>query len=140
MDYKTRACKILEANGNRITQPRREVISILDESQFPLSPYDIAKIGTDKGVHLDTVTVYRIIETLETLGLVHRVLESGKFLKCGHIGLSNTPCHHFVVCKDCGKTVELDSHPTISNVMLPAGFNLIGHRLEFIGQCQECIS
>jgi Fe2+ or Zn2+ uptake regulation protein len=131
------ALEVLRRNQFRITEPRKAVVAILDEAPLPLSPYDISKHAQKR--RLDTVTVYRVLETLETLGLVHRILSSGKFRKCEKNEMETLKtCHHLVVCEKCGAISELAEHPHIQNVIPPKGFVITGHHLEFLGLCQGC--
>ncbi len=142
------AIEVLRQHNYRITEPRRSTVDILAKSSLPLSPYDISKIAENNGSHLDTVTVYRVLETLQELGLVHKLLGSGKFRPCelshqhhhehSDHGHSKQSCHHLVICEGCGDIRELTSHPQITDVVPPSGFKITGHRLEFFGLCERC--
>jgi len=138
--YPDHALAILRKNGLRITVPRETVIQILDEAKTPLSPYDIVDRvpGTLK---MDTVTVYRIFDCLEQNGLIHRVLNSGKFIKCqiphNASHSESNCCHHLAVCDTCGTIREIHCHVPLQVDDLP-DMAITGHRLEFIGRCKNC--
>ncbi len=39
-----RAIQVLRASGYKVTQPRKQVLRVLEEAQEPVSPYDIQDI------------------------------------------------------------------------------------------------
>lgn len=63
----------LQADGSRITAPRRAVVETLIESEYVLNPLEIYAQAKEKYPRLGLVTVYRTLEKLENLGLVERV-------------------------------------------------------------------
>ncbi|MGB2911160.1 MAG: transcriptional repressor, partial [Anaerolineales bacterium] len=63
----------LQANGYRLTAPRRVVVETLASSQRILSPLDVYESAWVRYPGLGLVTVYRTIEKLEELGLLQRV-------------------------------------------------------------------
>lgn len=140
MQYPEHAIATLKKNGFRITTPRSAVIQLLDSFTTPLSPYDVVD-QLKSTIKIDSVTVYRIFECLEQNGLIHRVLNTGKFVKC-QISRDATHsehqcCHHLVVCEKCGLTREIHCHLPIDVADLP-DMKIIGHRLELIGRCTQC--
>ncbi len=140
MSYTDHAIATLKRNGFRITAPRETVIQLLDTSTHPLSPYDAVDALKEK-TKVDTVTVYRIFECLEKNGLIHRILNSGKYIKCSIPHNANHSeencCHHLAICELCGATREIHCHLPIVVPNLP-DMTIIGHRLEFIGRCITC--
>ena len=143
LTYPQHAIETLRKNGFRITITREKVIQTLDQSNVPLSPYDVVdQIAKDAG-KIDTVTVYRIFDCLEKTGLIHRILNSGKFIKCSipHDAdhSESDCCHHLAICDQCGATREIHCHVPIEVEDLP-DMTIIGHRLEFIGRCRECLA
>ena len=59
--------------GERMTAQRRRVLALLLESGEPVKAYDlIARFGED-GQAAKPPTVYRALEFLERLGMVHRI-------------------------------------------------------------------
>lgn len=139
--YIQHSLNTLKQNGLRITQPRKHVLHILDTASEPLSPYDIADIATKSGIPTDVVTVYRIFECLEKNGLIHRVLSSGKFVKCTVAPHTHHHqdhcCHHLAICDTCGTIREIHCHPKLTLPEIP-DMTIIGHRLELIGRCRTC--
>ncbi|PIR53045.1 hypothetical protein COU76_03255 [Candidatus Peregrinibacteria bacterium CG10_big_fil_rev_8_21_14_0_10_49_10] len=130
---------LLKQHGLRDTQSRRLVLHALVKGNKPLSQKEVYETikRTDGSINL--VTVYRILEKLEELGMVHRHLSSGGFVLCsleGHAG------HHvFLSCQDCGK-VEECADPELcrheDRIARSAGFIPKTHLSELLGLCSSC--
>src|SRR5512136_2061256 len=99
-----RGIRILRSNGYKVTQPRKEVLAVLDAVQQPVSPYEIQKILEKKGKHLNHVTIYRILDLFCGINLAHKVLLLNGFVKCS-LG-KKEGCHRFMVCRECGALRE----------------------------------
>ena len=141
--YIDQAIEKLQKNRFRITLPRRRLIAFLDHISIPVSAYDIVDHLKQLGEKMDVVTVYRILDCLEKNGLVHRLLLSGKFIKCHAKPCCDSEhdhqdCHHLVICTECGKTEEVHCAEDTMIVPKTSGFLIKGHRLEFFGICPSC--
>jgi len=139
--YIPHAIETLRKNGFRITTPRQQVLQVLNEATHPISPYDVVDLMAKKNKKTDAITVYRIFDCLEKNGLIHRILSSGKFIKCSidtHAQhRNNNCCHHLAICDGCGTTREIHCHDPIHIPHIP-DMIIIGHRLELIGRCTLC--
>lgn len=129
----------LRERGCRITRGRRLVLDALGRSERPVSPYSIHDALSREGENVDTVSIYRTLETLEGAGLVHRVAFSGGYLPCR---LEDHPgCHHHLICRECGRVEEVDC-PGMSSVEAGAAadsqFVIERHLVEFVGLCPTC--
>jgi Fe2+ or Zn2+ uptake regulation protein len=137
--YAEAAVSRLRERGLRITRGRRRILDALAATQRPLSPYAIHGLLTDRGEPVDTVSIYRTLETLEENGLVHRLAFSGGYLPCR---LEDHPgCHHHLVCRACGTVEEVDC-PGMAAVERGAAaasrFRIERHLVEFVGLCPAC--
>jgi Fur family zinc uptake transcriptional regulator len=141
LTYIPHAIETLRANGFRITTPRQQVLQVLNDAMHPISPYDVVDLMAQKSQKTEAITVYRIFDCLEKNGLIHRILSSGKFVKCSiapHTAHHQSNCcHHIAICDGCGTTREIHCHdpihiPPISDMIIT------GHRLELIGRCTLC--
>lgn len=133
------AIRTLQAQGYKATKPRRLVLQILEESERPLSPYDIQAILCRRGKHLNHVTIYRILDLLCRLNLAHKVLSSGGFVKCSLDAAAG--CHRFMVCQQCGAIQEFADEALCQNENKFArslGFHTEHHLSEFSGLCSHC--
>jgi len=85
-------------------------------------------------------SVYRALETLTELGLVHR-------LELGSGGAHYEPAaptgdhHHHLVCGDCGKVEAFSDtglEHAIAGVSRMAAFEVAGHDVVLRGRCDDC--
>jgi Fe2+ or Zn2+ uptake regulation protein len=138
-NYAAFAVRRLREQGYRITRSRRLVLDALARAERPLSPYALHDELARNGKPVDTVSIYRIFETLESAGLAHRVAFSGGYLPCR---LEDHPgCHHHLICRVCGLVQEVDC-PGFAAVEREAAagsrFRIERHLVEFVGLCPGC--
>ena len=133
------AIRVLRAEGYRITVPRRLVLEALAARQEPASPYELQKALKEHGDHLDHVTIYRIVELLERLNLIHKVLSTGGYVRCT---LENSSgCHRYLVCRQCGALQEFADESLCrkeNEIAAKMGFQADHHIEEFHGLCADC--
>lgn len=79
-EFEAHALKELKRLGLRITSPRVQVIRALVHSKKSLNAYEVHEIIHEQGGKVDLVSVYRILATLEEVGLIHHIgLVNGYF-------------------------------------------------------------
>ncbi len=131
--------RILQSQGYKATRPRKLVLEILEEIEKPLSPYDIQEILRARGKHLNHVTIYRILDLLCSLNLAHKVLSSGKYVRCSLDTMGG--CHRFMVCQYCGVIREFADKELCqeeNEFARSFGFHTEHHFSEFSGLCSRC--
>jgi Fe2+ or Zn2+ uptake regulation protein len=137
--YAELALERLRERGFRITKGRRLVVAELAQMDRPLSPYAIHDRLTERGEAVDTVSIYRTLDTLEQNGLAHRVSFLGGYLACRleH----DAGCHHHLICRACQTVAEVHC-PGMAAVEQGAAadshFRIEQHLVEFVGLCPEC--
>lgn len=145
--YVAQAVELLKSKGFRVTQPRRFVLELLEQSPQALSAYEIKDRIVEAGNTIDTVSVYRILECLEENDLIHRILSTGKVKKCqleheDHCTRHQEDhCHHLLICTGCGDVSEIHCpgiHDVIKTVEKNSKFKIHHHSLEFSGLCKHC--
>lgn len=127
--------KAFTARRWRVTLGVREVIRVLNEQEYFLSAHDIEKILEQS---LDVTTIYRILEKLQEVRLVHEF--QGKWRICSDCN-NQTESHHFLICEGCGNAEEifLDYHDAISDQLArEKQFLLKKVHLGFLGTCRHC--
>jgi len=133
--------RILQAQGYKATKPRKLVLEVLEDTEKPLSPYDIQSILHAKGKYLNHVTIYRILDLLCSLNLAHKMLSSGGFVKCSLDAVEG--CHRFMVCQQCGNIQEFADEGLCqgeNEFARNLGFHTEYHLSEFSGLCSQCYS
>ena len=131
--------QILQAQGYKVTNPRRQVLEVLEKAEKPISPYDIQRLLKEKGKYLNHVTIYRILDLFCSLNLAHKVLSSGGFVKCS-LG-DKKGCHRFVVCRRCGAIQEFADKELCrgeDKFAQNLGFHTEYHLSESSGLCANC--
>jgi len=95
---------------------------------------------TDRGQNVGLSTVYRTLQSLADADEVDALMaDDGETLyrRCsrGH--------HHHLVCRSCGRTVEVEG-PTVERwadrVAEENGFADVSHTMEIFGTCTSCRS
>lgn len=128
---------LIREHGLRSTPARVRLLRVLTSERFPIR---IKDLKMQIGAAVDTVTVYRNVETFVRAGLVER-LDFGEDVasyEFRHPGED----HHHVTCILCKKRANVSA--CVPNIVARAmreakGFASIDrHSLEFFGTCVEC--
>lgn len=130
----------IRASGKRMTRTRRAVLSVLERSQYPLSPTELYAQLKKHKVAIDLVTVYRNLVTLKELGLVTQ-LELHQEGQVRYEMREGRQHHHHIRCKSCGRIVDLLLCPLkkLTAVIEKETRFVVGdHSLEFSGWCPRC--
>lgn len=95
---------ILRNSGLRITPQRIAMLEELEFSTVGLSIKELYKILKQKKIKIDEASVYRTIEALRDLDLVHSLPES-KYKLCSHVSCDQN-FHLSLICKICSEVLE----------------------------------
>ncbi len=121
--------------GFRTGAARRKVIELLDGESCALTALEIDRRLPSVG----RASVYRTLEQLERLQLVHRVdvgIDSVAFERNdpgGH--------HHHMVCERCGKLIPFSDSAlerAIEGIGERADFEITAHDVLLRGRCPSC--
>jgi Fur family transcriptional regulator, ferric uptake regulator len=142
-NYSRYAIGALKKAGYKITQQRQTIIKLLAKTDKALSPYDMREALKKQKYEADVVTIYRILETLEKLSLVHKVLAVNGYIRCNteKPDDKNPKCHHYLLCKKCHKIEEVEGEDISKleqKIENEKKFHINSHYLEFIGICDNC--
>ncbi|WP_410809721.1 Fur family transcriptional regulator [Micromonospora sp. 067-2] len=126
-------------NVTRNTRQRGEVLALLREVEGFHSAQHLHQMLMDRKAGVGLTTVYRTLQLLVEAGEVDSTrLPGGEqlFRRC-----SQSTHHHHLVCRDCGRTVEV-AGPAVERwadqVAARHGFTDVAHTLEIFGICAEC--
>jgi Fur family ferric uptake transcriptional regulator len=124
------------ANGGA----RRIVVDFLGAQDCCLSAQEIHESVLARGDRIGIASVYRALETLEGLHLVHRV-DIGDGVARFEKTLPQGDHHHHLVCDDCGK-VEPFADPTLERALTRVagrhGYAMDAHDVVLRGACSDC--
>lgn len=119
----------------RLTLAVREIFKTLEVAPGLYSAYEISKILDEK---FDVTTVYRVLEKLQEVKLVHEFQGRWKLCTDPH---NHEESHHFLICDRCGQAEEifLDYHEAIAGQLAKEkAFVLKKVHLGFLGTCRKC--
>jgi Fur family ferric uptake transcriptional regulator len=126
------------AAGLRRTHLLERVLAVLHDHAEPVSIQELQKSRGIAGT-CDPATLYRLLQRLETKGLVRRI---GLHERAAHYALHRAQHHDYVVCRECGDVATLDMACPVEKlereVGRRTGFKEVYHELQFYGVCPQC--
>ena len=139
-----RAEKHCIEQGSKLTEKRRQVLSGLLNSDKALSAYEISDLcSTQLGANLLPMSVYRILDFLESKNLVHRLNLANKYVACSHIAFDHkNTLSQFLICKSCYNVEEVRLPASLISFIedgaKTAGYKLVSNQLELECVCSDC--
>ncbi|MDN5274785.1 MAG: Fur family transcriptional regulator [Candidatus Saccharibacteria bacterium] len=129
--------KILRDSNYSATKARLFVFDLLLKATGPQTMHQL--IEASKGI-IDRVSVYRVIELYEKLGIAQRINIGWKYkIELSDIFLEH---HHHMTCLGCGRVIAVKDDPAfeamINRLGETHGFVLKQHQLEMQGYCDRC--
>lgn len=135
MDWAETALKRLDEAGYRSGASRRTIVELLAGERCAVTALEIDR-------RLDSVgraTVYRTLDQLEGLHLVHRVEIGGD--AAGYERVDPEQHHHHLVCEECGRLSPFASaalEEAIARISREAEFEVAAHDVVLRGTCPSC--
>ena len=127
----------LRLNGYRRTPPRTEVIRALQDLGTG-TPEEIAEYAQSHVPGINLSTVYRTLDLLDRLGVVHAVsVERGPT----RYHLRHGRNHLHLVCRCCGQVSAVQADTLAASITLLAaarGFTVDSSLFLVPGQCHDC--
>jgi len=140
-DVETTVESILEemrADGGRVTTGRRAIVrSLVAASDHHVTADDLAAQVQADHPDVHRSTVYRTLDSLEALGVLHRI----PFGVGGAVYHLVDHAHHHLVCTRCGSVVEAPPGlfaPIAQRVEAETGFSLDRAHVMVSGVCAAC--
>ncbi len=131
------ACK---AQGERLTDVRRDVITVLAKLKEPAGAYKIlAIVNKGRAKKLSPISVYRTLDFLIQLGAAIKIESQNAYQLCEHDHHGHS--HLMMVCDGCGSTSEVHDDETsniLSRLAARHGHHLKHHAIELHGLCTRC--
>jgi len=128
----------LQERGYRMTPQRMMVLSAIESSDSHISAEDIYVQVKAQYPHVNISTVYRTLELLKDERLVTET-DFGEGRVRYHS--ADKGHHHHLVCRKCGKTVDLDDDALSclkDTLRDKYQFEADLKHLAIFGQCAEC--
>lgn len=127
--------KLIKEKGQRFTAQKKEVLCSL--AHKPQTVLEILTPMKLKRNTMDKATVYRILSSFVTLGIVKEIHLRDREMR---YELVSDEHHHHLVCEDCGgiEDIELREETLLKEVQKQSRFHIKSHSLEFFGTCKKC--
>ena len=132
------AAALLRARGDRMTGPRRAVLTALARRQSHLAPEQVVSAVTEVDASVHRASVYRALETLSELGLVQHV-HLGHGTTAYHLAAEHRHLH--ASCGRCGAVVDLPGDlldDVAARLDEGQGFTLDPAHVALSGTCATC--
>ena len=123
-----------------LTKNQSLVMDALSDAEGPMSAYTILDLLRDDGLRAP-LQVYRALDKLVELGLVHRLESLNAFVACSHPDCESHDTVAFTICDTCGLVGEAADETLarkLKAVAAKSGFQVRRSTVELRGLCQAC--
>lgn len=129
-----------ETLGSQLTPLRRQVLELILNVHRPTGAYELLEqLAQATRKRIAPPTVYRALDFLVEMGLVHRIASMNAYLAC------NVRENHgevvFFICRECRNAQEVNSGDiaaAITNTAEKARFIAQQRTVEVLGLCPNC--
>lgn len=126
------------ASATRATAPRRAIAGLIARRRGHFTANDLMADATTHDVRVGRATVFRTLDLLSARGQLERIdLPNGEH---AYVACAPREHHHHVVCRVCGKSVEVAEsglQSVVGEIARRSGYRIDSHRLELFGLCPE---
>ncbi|UCC61919.1 MAG: transcriptional repressor [Anaerolineae bacterium] len=130
--------EMLRAAGCRVTAQRLLLLKLLHDSEGHAGADDLYHMARARDPRLSLSTVYRTLNILKEVGLVHELHLDDEH---HHYELAAKSTHHHLICQDCGNVMEINClfvNEILSHIEAEHDFKVMNRRIEFMGYCANC--
>ncbi len=131
--------EICRRRGRRFTAMRKKIFELVWQQHKPVGAYQILEMLQQCVGRTAPATVYRALDFLQDVGLVHRIASLN-----GYVGCCEPGKHHdgqFLICEVCHALAELDAPAVTTAIQENAGnldFEVHRSTVEILGLCPAC--
>jgi Fur family transcriptional regulator, ferric uptake regulator len=134
-------------NVCRWTMPREVILALLSQTTEHLTAKDIYGSLYSMYPGIGLTTVYRTLELLHRLGLVHRIAAGDSQSRYALKKEDKGDHHHHLICTRCGKIIDYRDFvqeelelvkKTEEALAKKHHFTITDHNIEFLGLCEKC--
>ncbi|NCO52313.1 MAG: transcriptional repressor [Deltaproteobacteria bacterium] len=130
--------QLCQQQGQRFTAIRRRVLELVWRQHKPVGAYALLEHLQQDGRSAPP-TVYRALDFLQQLGLVHRISSLNAYIGCICPGQAHDG--QFLICEQCRSLAELDVRSISTAIAASAslsGFEPRRQTVEIMGLCPDC--
>lgn len=121
----------------RMTTQRQVIMEVLKSVKTHPTAGELCTMVRRRLPRISLGTVYRNLDILSRAGMLQKIDVAGQEMRFD----GNTMNHYHLRCMDCGRVFDVDMdllRDLEERVAQESGFEVIGHRLEFLGRCRAC--
>ncbi len=130
----------MRSETGRSGNARRRVVEFLGRQDCCVSAQELYDRLRADGRKVGIASIYRVLDRLSELGLVHRVDLGGGVTRF-EPALPRGDHHHHLVCDDCGKVEpfeDLALEEALERVAGGRGYEVAAHDVFLRGACGDC--
>ena len=124
----------------KLTKNQDVVLDALRSGSGPMSAYQLLDMDMVRSNGLRApLTIYRALDKLIEVGLVHRIESLNAFICCDQNHHSDPPA--FMICHDCKNITEVDTkavRKALTKQASELGFQIEQLQVEASGRCRQC--
>ncbi len=142
IDWSGHAEAALRDAGHRSSGPRMAIVDTLGRHGCLLTAREIADRLRAEGRDIGVATVYRSLELLEGLGLLHRV-DTGEGVSRYEPAHPSGEHHHHLICNRCGRVSAFEDaglERSVQRMARRLTFRVEGHDVALRGTCAACLA
>lgn len=139
MDSRDNALQIIKKCGMKATMQRLLIVETLMEEAGHFTALELHNKVSAKNADINFSTIYRNLEQLVEAGVLRKMMLNDN---AAYYELNSPGHHHHMICRKCGKAVEIDYCPyddMESRLLEEKGFQPQDHIFEIYGYCKNCI-
>lgn len=129
---------LLKAADGRLTPARLAVLEILLGSTAALSHHEIEDAIEQRGLDVDRVTLYRVLDWLVERDLAHRIAAEDRVWRFNSVDRLQAGDHAHFHCTQCGQILCLDGPESAAALALPKGYQPERTEITIHGRCPRC--
>ena len=134
------ALRTLAGAGHRGSRPRTEVLEAVASLGCAMTAREIAELLRERGSTVGLASIYRALDLLDRLGLVHR-MDVGEGVARYEPAYPSGEHHHHIVCDSCGDVVPFEDEAlerAIDRLSKRVDFAIAAHDVTLHGECPVC--
>jgi Fur family ferric uptake transcriptional regulator len=121
-----------------VTPARLAVLEILLGSVAALTHHEIEDSIEERGLDVDRVTLYRVLDWLVEHDLAHRIATTNRVWRFNAADRLHNGEHPHFHCTQCGRIICLDGPDSASDLALPPGYRPERMEINVHGLCAVC--
>ena len=136
---KSRFTQRLQEIGKSVGKNDEPILDLLLSDHRIFSAYDIVEKMYQAGKRIQAIQVYRALEKLIGMGVVHKISTKNGYIACYTDG--KCAVGQFLICNKCESVQEIDSgllNHEIHNTARANNFSIATKSVEMIGICGNC--